>query len=68
MTKPKVAIILISLLAALQVVRVLAYSLVQETLAGAYSEAWLFPAMVDIFVGVLALPVAYALLKKRGLA
>ncbi len=58
---------LVSLLALLQIIRVTAFQLAQDVLANREAAAWLFPAFVDIFVGVTAPFVAYAIWKGRGL-
>lgn len=64
---PHVAIILVGLLALIQIMRVLAYSIIQDALAGKVAEAWLFPAMMDVFVGVCALFVALGIWRGKGL-
>ena len=58
---------LVALLALFQTVRVTAFQLAQDVLAHREAAAWLFPASVDIFVGVTAPFVAYALWKRKGL-
>ena len=58
---------LVALLALVQTIRVSAVQLAQDVLASREPAAWLFPAFVDIFVGVTAPFVAYALWKRRGL-
>jgi len=65
---PRIAIILLGGLALFQTVRVLAYSLIQDVLAGITPDAWLFPALVDVFVGVTAPFVAFGLWRGKGLA
>ena len=65
---PRVAIILVSLLALFQIVRVLAYPIIQDVFAGVNAEAWLFPAMMDVFVGATALFVAIGIWRGKGLA
>ena len=67
-SRPKWAIGFLSFLAIFQVIRIFAYSLIQDVLAGKYSEAWLYPAIVDVFVGVAAIFVSYLLLRRTGLA
>ncbi len=61
-------IIAIGALALFQLVRVTAYSMIQDVLAGITPEAWLFPASMDVFIGVTALFVAIAVWKGKGLA
>ena len=68
MKSTRVAIILVSLLALFQVIRVLAYSIIQYVFAGVTAEAWLFPAMMDVFVGAIALFVAIGIWRGKGLA
>lgn len=65
---PKVAIILLGALALFQIIRVFAFSMIQDILVGKTPDAWLFPAMTDVFIGVTALFVAIALWKGKGLA
>lgn len=64
----RVAIILLGALALFQIIRASAYSLIQDVLAGKTPDAWLFPAAMDVFVGVTALFVAIALWRGKGLA
>ncbi len=64
---PRLAIVLLGGLALFQVVRILAYSIIQDVLAGTTAEAWLFPAGMDVFVGVMAIFVAIALWRAKGL-
>jgi len=65
---PRVAIVLLGALALFQIIRAGAFLIIQEVLAGKTSEAWLFPAGVDMFIGVAALFVAIALWTRKGLA
>lgn len=65
---PRVAIILVSLVALMQVMRVAAYFMIKDVLAGITPDAWLFPAMMDVFVGAAALLIAFGLWKGKGLA
>jgi hypothetical protein len=65
---PRVAIILVGLLALIQLIRLMAFTIVQDALAGKVAEAWLFPAMTDVFVGSVALFVALGLWRGKGLA
>ena len=65
---PKVAIILLGGLALFQIIRVSAYSLIQDVLAGITPDAWLFPAITDVVVGAAALFVALGLWRGKGLA
>src|SRR6266849_1860041 len=65
---PRVAIILLGVLALFQIVRIMAFSMIQDVLVGKTPEAWLFPASVDVFVGVAALFVAITLWTRKGLA
>ncbi len=66
--KPKIIIALISLLAVFQTMRVFALPIIQGVFGGQFSDAWLFPAMTDVVIGVSAIFVAYALWRMRGLA
>lgn len=65
---PRVAIILLGGLALFQIVRVMAYPIIQDVFAGVNADAWLFPAMTDVFIGVTALFVALGLWRGKGLA
>ncbi len=66
--KPRLAIILIAVLALIQVVRIGAFQLAQDVFAGRESVAWLYPGIVDIFIGITAPFVAFAIWRKTGLA
>lgn len=65
--RPNLAIILIAIWALIQVVRITAYPLTQSVLAGQDADAWLYPAFVDIFIGVTAPFIAFFIWKKTGL-
>jgi hypothetical protein len=64
---PRIAIILVGLLALFQITRVSAFPIIQDALSGANAEAWLFPAMMDVFIGVCALFVALGVWRGKGL-
>jgi hypothetical protein len=64
---PRLAI-LVGAVALFQVIRIMAFTMVQDVLAGKTPDAWLFPASTDVFVGVMAIVVALALWTRRGLA
>ena len=64
---PRIAIILVGLLALFQITRVAAFPIIQDALSGANAEAWLFPAMMDVFIGVCALFVALGVWRGKGL-
>jgi hypothetical protein len=66
--RPRLAIILIAVLALIQVPRIAAFHLAQDVFAGHESVAWLYPAFVDIFIGITAPFVAFAIWRKTGLA
>jgi hypothetical protein len=66
--RPRLAIILIAVLALIQVPRIAAFQLAQDVSAGHESVAWLYPAFVDIFIGITAPFVAFAIWRKTGLA
>jgi hypothetical protein len=65
---PRPAIILIALLALIQVPRIAAFQLAQHVFAGHESAAWLYPAFVDVFIGITAPFVAFAIWRTTGLA
>lgn len=52
----------------LQIIRAAAFFIIQDIRAGKTPVEWLFPASVDVFVGVAALFVALALWTRKGLA
>ena len=64
----RLAIIAIAVLALIQVIRVMAFQLAQDVLAGRESIAWLYPAYVDMFIGITAPFVAFAIWRRTGLA
>ena len=66
-TRPRVAIVLLVAWVLIQTTRLGAFTLAQSVLAGAEADAWLFPAFVDVFVGITAPFLAFALWKKTGL-
>lgn len=51
----------------LQISRVVAIPLISEINAGGDSEAWRYPAYLDLFAALFALPLAWAFIAKRGL-
>jgi hypothetical protein len=65
---PRVAIVLLGALALFQIIRAAAFLIIQDVLAGKTPIEWLFPASVDVFIGVTALFVALALWTRKGLA
>ena len=65
---PRLAIILIAVLALIQMPRIGAFELAQDVFAGHDSAAWLYPAFVDVFIGITAPFVAFAIWRRTGLA
>lgn len=63
----RLALIVIAAYALIQVIRILAFQLAQDVLAGRESIAWLYPAYVDMFVGITAPFVAFAIWRRTGL-
>lgn len=51
----------------LQMSRFIALTLIDTINTGAESEAWRYPAYLDLFAAVLALPLIWAIVKHRGL-
>lgn len=51
----------------LQLSRFVAIPLINDITTGTESQAWLYPAYLDIVAAVFALPLMVALAKKRGL-
>jgi len=50
----------------LQISRFIAIPLINEINAGTESKAWLYPAYLDLFAAVFALPLIWGILKRRG--
>ncbi|MBI3241258.1 MAG: hypothetical protein HYZ49_03085 [Chloroflexi bacterium] len=65
---PRAAIIFLGALALFQIIRITAFFMIQDVLSGKTPDAWLFPAMTDVFIGAMALFVAIGLWKGKGLA
>ena len=65
---PRLAINLIALLALIHAPRMLAFQLAHAVFAGHESAAWLYPAFVDVFIGITAPFVAFAIWRTTGLA
>ena len=63
----RIAINLIAVLALFQVIRLAAFTIVQDALAGNVAEAWVFPAVTDVVVGAAAPFIAYGVWRGRGL-
>lgn len=51
----------------LQISRLIAIVLIADIHSGAESEAWMYPAYLDIFAAVTALPLTFSLVRWRGL-
>ncbi len=51
----------------LQISRLIALVLINDINAGAESKAWMYPAYLDIFAAVLALPLIAAIIFRRNL-
>jgi len=50
----------------LQISRFIAIPLINEVNSGAESKAWLYPAYLDLFAAIFALPLIWAVIKYRG--
>ena len=50
----------------LQLSRFVAFPLINNVNAGAESKAWLYPAYLDLFAAVFALPLVWVIVKRRG--
>jgi len=61
------AIAVVAAWALIQTVRVSAVGLAQSVLAGHEPAAWLFPACVDVFLGLTAPVVAFIVWRRTGL-
>ena len=53
--------------AAFQTIRLVGFPLAQDALAGRASPAWLYPAITDVVVGLMAPIVAFAVWRRKGL-
>jgi len=53
--------------AAFQIIRLVAVSLAHDALSGSASPAWLYPAITDVAVGLMAPIVAFAVWRMKGL-
>jgi hypothetical protein len=65
--RPRAVLVLLAAWCLLQLPRLIAVPLIRDVLAGAESPAWLYPAILDVVVAVAAVPVAWLLLRRRGL-
>lgn len=61
-------IIAIAVLALVQTIRVFAFQLAQDVMAGTAPLEWLYPAYLDIVVGATAPFVAFGIWRRTGLA
>jgi len=66
MTTDKIFLIGLIVWIVLQLSRLIAISLINEVNAGAESKAWLYPAYLDLFAAVFALPLVWSIAKYRG--
>ncbi len=53
--------------AAFQTIRLVGFPLAQDALAGRASPAWLYPAITDVVIGLMAPIVAFAVWRMKGL-
>jgi hypothetical protein len=65
--RPRLAISVVAVWALIQTVRLSAVGLAQSVLAGSDPTAWLFPASVDVFIGLTAPFVAFIVWRRTGL-
>ncbi|MCI0636627.1 MAG: hypothetical protein L0206_22310 [Actinobacteria bacterium] len=66
--RPRLAIAVLVVWTLLQLPRLIAVPLIRDVLDDRESDAWLYPAILDVVVAVAAPFVAYALWRKVGLA
>ena len=66
--RPRLAIDVVAVWALIQTTRIAAIPLAQGVLTGSDPAAWLFPAFGDIFIGITAPFVAFAIWRRTGLA
>ena len=65
--RPRLAIIALAVWALFQTARISAQPIIPSVLAGHDSTAWLYPAFVDLFIGITAPFVAFVIWRKTGL-
>src|SRR5713226_6660179 len=65
--RPRLAIIAVAVWALFQTARITSLPIIQSVLAGDDSTAWLYPAFIDLFIGITAPFVAFAMWRKTGL-
>ena len=65
--RPRFALSVIAAYALLQTTRLVALSIISSVLSGTDDSAWLYPAIVDVVLGVSAPLVAFALWRRTGL-
>lgn len=65
--RPRVALIVLTVWAVLQLPRFIAVPLIQSVLAGQDPAAWLFPAIIDIVVAVAGIPLMVLVWARPGL-
>ena len=63
----RLRVIGLSAWALFQAIRLVGFFLAQNALAGRASPAWLYPAMTDVVVGIMAPIVAFAVWRLKGL-
>ena len=63
----RVRVIGLAAWALFQTIRLVGFFLAQNALAGSASPAWLYPAMTDVVVGIMAPIVTAALWRRKGL-
>lgn len=62
----KVFLVTLIIWIALQISRLIALTLIDSINAGGDSVAWLYPAYLDLFAAVFAIPIMWAIWKYRG--
>jgi hypothetical protein len=66
-SRPSGVLIFLTVWCLLQLPRLIALPLIRDVLAGTESDAWMYPAVLDIVVAVAAIPVGWLLWARRGL-
>lgn len=65
--RPRGVLVFLAVWALLQLPRFIAVPLIADVAAGTESDAWMYPAVLDIVAAVAAIPVAALLFFRRGL-
>lgn len=65
--RPRGVLTFLAIWCLLQLPRLIAVPLIRDVAAGRDDPAWMYPAILDVVVAVAAVPVAWLLVRRRGL-